>query len=112
MNPRISLLALVTMLAAGCASAPDQSSAVAPSFTDTPAETVAAVTEAPTSIETLTPDDLRDPGSVVSCRQMLKPASNIIERVCLTADGWKIFEAALAEYAQRMLRMWQGGAYR
>ena len=69
-----------------------------------------AVEGEPTALELrdFAPND--NTGSV--CRQMLKPLSNVIITKCMTPHDWKEFERRESEWAQQILRTFQGSAYR
>lgn len=110
MSLRGICLSIALMLTAGCASAPDRSGDTQ-TFTDNSAA-AAAVTETPTTLEVLTPDDLPDAGSVITCRQMLKQGSNVIVRTCMSRNDWKRYERFRAREAAAIVRTLQGGAYR
>ena len=103
--------AVATLLAAGCASAPERAAETALEAEDGTGEVTAAVTEAERSVLDLNEIAL-DPGQMVSCREMLKPASNVIVTRCMTGDDWKRFKRREELWAQQMLRIMQGGAYR
>lgn len=112
---RLPFLALITiLLAAGCASTPEQSSSslTAPGVAaasevdgevqlDPSVEVVSA-----DELETLTEEELADVQIV--CRQMLQPASNTIVQRCMTRESWRTYERAQEEYARRFLRSIRG----
>ena len=105
--------ALATVLAAGCASTPNQPTA---SGGAVPAPVAEAAERAPGAVsdrpDVLVVDTSADnPGSVVSCREMLKPASNVIRTQCMTADDWKKFERQQELWAQQLLRRMQGSGF-
>jgi hypothetical protein len=110
--------AAAILLAAGCASTPEQAAdngdgrtAQAAAEAATKAIQAANVPDAEPVVLELTAGDV-DPANRVTCREMLKPASNVIVTRCLSGHDWKIYERARELWAQEMLRTIQGGAYR
>ena len=100
-------------LAAGCASAPEAppaSSALELQASNAAElETIAVPSEL--QVLQLEVENI-DPGTVVVCRQMLRPASNVIERRCMTRDDWEIYEKAVEMNAKQLLRWMQGSSFR
>jgi hypothetical protein len=106
-----SLAALLTMmLAGGCASAPQTADNAEGAAATDPA--VIAFADAAPVLQLDIEEFDSDPRHEIVCRQMLKPASNVIVQHCLSRDDWKQYERAEARHAQAMLRIMQGGAYR
>lgn len=102
---------LATLLAAGCASAPERQAKTAQAAQDGTATTMAAETGGAASVLEL--HDLAvDPGQLIACRDMLRPASNVIVTQCMTGDDWKRYERQQERWAREMLRMMQRSAYR
>jgi hypothetical protein len=114
---RFALVVLAGLFAAGCASTPDETalsesvaSAASLSVSGQPGAEAAAPSD---GLEVITVDaNSLDPGSVVKCKDMLRPASNVIQTRCMSRDDWKRYERAEALWAQQQLRLMQGGAYR
>ena len=46
------------------------------------------------------------------CRDMLRPASNVILRYCGTPAEWKEFDRQQSRWSQEITRTLQGGSYR
>jgi hypothetical protein len=47
----------------------------------------------------------------VTCREMLRRNSNVIERVCMTKSAWVRYRRASTRESERLVRMMQGSAY-
>jgi PBP1b-binding outer membrane lipoprotein LpoB len=113
---------LIAALLGGCASAPEQASdSPAASATEQAAETLAqnttesdatvvAAAGAEPAVRELTSADV-DPGLVVTCREMLQHASNVITTRCMTADDWKRYEKEEARQAAETVRRFQGDPF-
>lgn len=100
---------LAALLAAACATAPDER-AQSPGGSDVQDAAQAAT---PAEIETITLGAAElDPGHVVTCRDELKMGSNVIVTRCMTAENWKHYKRFQTRQAQEMLRVLQGSAYR
>lgn len=103
-------------LVAACASTPPVPSASLTEATQgaaTGATALAAATSEVNSENVLVLDaNNQNPGSVVSCRDMLQVGSNVIKTRCMSRDGWKRYERQLELHAQQMLRQMQGSGYR
>jgi hypothetical protein len=52
-----------------------------------------------------------DPGLVVTCREMLQHASNVITTRCMTAADWKRYEKEEARQAAETVRRFQGDPF-
>jgi hypothetical protein len=111
------VVSFATLIVAGCASAPGSPE----SATATPLAADSSVAAELSAVDRregeLVPDatvDARDPnpGSTVTCREMLKQGSNVIIKQCMTQDDWKTFERLQEQDAKAVLRTLQGGAYR
>jgi hypothetical protein len=105
----MAYVALVTLLAAGCAAGPEIASE---------ASSEVAVTAADES-GTVIPDTIVDANELVArtpppviCRHMLKQGSNVIIEQCMTAKDWKAYERRQAQEAAAIVRTLQRGAYR
>jgi hypothetical protein len=48
----------------------------------------------------------------ITCREVLKPGSNVIITACMTRDAWRAYDRREAQEAQELVRMMQGGRYR
>jgi hypothetical protein len=108
---RIGLL-LIAVSAAGCASGPPELPAAATLAANQPDDGLEPITvDAEPNVVVLDEQAL-DTESDIRCKQMLRPASNVIERICMSNRDWKIYDRALELYAQRTLRMMQGSGYR
>jgi NAD(P)H-hydrate repair Nnr-like enzyme with NAD(P)H-hydrate dehydratase domain len=119
------LTVLVVLIFAGCASAPEQATladaaathsgsgqtAFAVGSDGAPDSSASAVEEEEPTLAVLDASTFY-PGSVVVCKDMLKPGSNVVITQCMTRDDWKRFERALELQAQQMLRQWQGSGFR
>jgi hypothetical protein len=103
---KVAATGLAAVWLVGCASAPEQVAQIA--------SPDAAVSAEPS------PDGLEpvvvelkarefDPDVVYTCRDMLKPGSNVIVRYCGTGAEWKKLEAEQARMAREMLRTMQRG---
>ena len=112
-------IALVTLLAAGCAGtsefaggdrAQDEAQATTPAA---PAAAPAAAGSAAASPAVVDVNALvaATPAPLI-CRQMLKPNSNVIITPCLTAADWKLYQRRQEQNSQELVRMMQGGGYR
>lgn len=106
-------VALTTALAAACASTPNPPTASAGAQAALVAE---AAERAPgaelESSEVLVVDaSNQDPGSVISCREMLKPASNVIVTQCMSENDWKRYKRQQEIWAQQQLRRMQGSGF-
>jgi hypothetical protein len=130
MNRLNGWVVLAAILTAGCASAPEQTienegataALSAVQGTQAAAAATAALsaaqgaqatgTAAPTAPVAELDANSLDPGSVVRCREMLKPGSNVVVRQCMSRDDWKRYERMLELQAQQMLRTMQGSAFR
>jgi hypothetical protein len=44
----------------------------------------------------------------VTCRETLVPGSNVMEELCLTAEGWERYERRRRSNSQDLLRRMQG----
>ena len=104
MSRQILTVLGLSWLAAGCAST--ASSVISPSLAavQPPAETATA----PQLVGNLQPSSTLTP---VICREMLRPASNVIVRRCASAADWRVYERAQEEWARRTLRQMQGSGY-
>lgn len=116
---------LIAALLGGCASAPSEeiSENAAQSAIEQVSESLAqnatasddaviAATSAdvdPVVVE-LSAADV-DPGLVVTCREMLQHASNVITTRCMTADDWKRYEREEARQAAQTVRRFQGDPF-
>jgi hypothetical protein len=119
---RCSAAVLIAALLGGCATAPEQvsegaaqsasdqiSENVAQNATVSDAGGIAATSEDPT-VRELSAADV-DPGLVVTCRDMLQHASNVITTRCMTADDWKRYEKEEARQAAETVRRFQGDPF-
>lgn len=106
MSPIKFCLVLAAVLAAGCASAPEELTA------STGADgTVGVADETDPTVVSL--DEITmDPGSVVICREMLKQGSNVIVATCMSREDWKRYERRRAQDAAAVVRFLQGSAFR
>ena len=104
MSRQILTVLTLSWLAAGCAStaSPEISSLVA--APEQPAENATA----PQLVATLRPSP---EGVPVICREMLRPASNVIVRRCASPAEWRTYDRAQEEWARRTLRQMQGSRY-
>jgi trehalose-6-phosphate synthase len=48
----------------------------------------------------------------MTCRQVLRPGSNVIVERCFTEQGWEKYRRRQTIYAQETLRTMQGGGFR
>jgi hypothetical protein len=113
---------MAAVLAAGCAATSD-------SAVGSGAEAASSVAAENASVAAASPSDgagaaQLNPGIVdlrhvpqgdrtgYICREMLKPASNVIVTYCGTPAAWKVYERHQARWSQEIVRMMQGGAYR
>jgi hypothetical protein len=110
MNQFKCFTAAAFLIVAGCASAPDPMAANESPQAQADAVPVVAAADADAVLSVDT-DDF-DPGSVISCREMLKMGSNVIQTYCMSRDDWKRFERRQEREAQEMLRVMQGSAFR
>lgn len=96
---------IAALLAAGCASAPEE--------TARSEMQASADSEAPSEIETITlgASDV-DSSDVITCREILQPGSNVIRTRCMTQEAWEMYERYRTMQAQEFLRAIQGGTYR
>jgi hypothetical protein len=116
---------LAAALLGGCAAAPPEpvsanaaqsateqiSENVAQNATESDDGTIAATSaEAQPVVVELTAADV-DPGLVVTCREMLQHASNVITTRCMTADDWKRYEREEARQAAETVRRFQGDPF-
>ncbi|HEY7673263.1 MAG TPA: hypothetical protein VIC71_13695 [Gammaproteobacteria bacterium] len=110
MSPSDCYAAVLTAaLLGGCASAPEQiaaSGAQSAPEANAAAIAVARADPNPVVVE-LSAADV-DPGLVVTCREMLQHASNVITTRCMTADNWKRYEREEARQAAETVRRMQG----
>lgn len=128
MNGLKCIAALACVLAAGCASAPERTSRSVPAepaatlaaaggageggiAADSPLAAdgaIAAQSETETPVADLQPAD----GAVVTCRELLQPASNTIVKRCASRDDWKTYDRAVELWSQQQLGLWRGSPYR
>ena len=104
--------ALLAAWLGGCASAPEQTAAnVAPVAVE-PRDAAAPLDAAGLEpvVVNLAPSD-EHPDLVVTCREMLKPGSNVIIKRCMTQSDWKKYKRLEARMAQQTLRLMQGNAF-
>jgi outer membrane murein-binding lipoprotein Lpp len=137
----IGCLALATIVAAGCASAP-QPATTSTSVATLPAAgaqtgqedagaaagdaiaagaapaATGAVPAEPTTASAAAAPAVVDanlltqaPGSIVICRDVLITGSNVMTTRCMTRDDWKRFEYIQMIEAQETLRKMQGSAF-
>jgi ABC-type enterochelin transport system substrate-binding protein len=95
---------------AALATAPETSSAATVQQAQSSTAEAARAPEQVAEVAVLDANTL-DPGSVVICREMLKPSSNVIVRQCMTRDDWKRYERMQTLQAQTILRQMQGNAF-
>ena len=124
MSPIQCAAVLSAALLGGCASAPGEipgsagqgapepiSENVAHSATESDAGAIAATSaDVAPVVRELTAADV-DPGLVVTCREMLQHASNVITTRCMTADDWKRYEREEARQAAETVRRFQGDPF-
>ena len=104
--------ALLAAWLGGCAAAPEQTAAnVAPVAVE-PQDAAAPLhaAELKPVVVRLTPSD-EHPDLAVTCREMLKPGSNVIVKRCMTQSDWKKYKMLEARMAQQMLRVMQGNGF-
>jgi hypothetical protein len=111
---------MAVLLTAGCAVTPDEAT-VGLSDAETAVAIAAQAASAPADEAAGARENL-DPAIVdlqhlaqsepVICREMLKPASNVIVTYCGTPAAWKVFKRQQEQWSQQMLRMMQGSPYR
>jgi hypothetical protein len=133
MNRTGYAVVIATLLATGCASAPQQTAEDGRAETAR-AEGGAATAAAEPGVSANANDVLAnealanevlanrvlvvdaretpDPGLNVTCREMLKQGSNVIITQCMSQDDWKKFKRRQARDAAEIVRMLQGSAYR
>ena len=107
MNRLMPAMVGLAWLAAGCASTagPESSSP-------------AVIQEAGTVVDVVTADELLVAADAsvedgrVTCREILRQASNQIERRCMTQAAWRNYDRAAEIRAQSLLRQMQGSPYR
>jgi outer membrane murein-binding lipoprotein Lpp len=135
----IGCLALATIVAAGCASAPqpattstsvatlpaagaqtgqEDAGAAAGDAIAAGAAATGAVPAEPTTASAAAAPAVVDanlltqaPGSIVICRDVLITGSNVMTTRCMTRDDWKRFEYIQMIEAQETLRKMQGSAF-
>jgi hypothetical protein len=113
-----SCIALVVLLAGGCAAAPELTDQGAPAREDavaTPPSPTAPAANAATGAASLVVDVNELVASTpppIICKQMLKKNSNVIVNQCGTAEQWKAFYRRQELDAQETVRMMQGSHYR
>ena len=113
MSPIKYCLTVASLLAAGCASVPAETTANvgAPSVQDGGAATAAVVSKDDPSVVQLEVKPM-NPGGVISCREVLQSFSNVIVTRCMSQDDWRRFKSQQAQQAREILRTMQGGAFR
>ncbi|RPI59332.1 MAG: hypothetical protein EHM50_09370 [Lysobacterales bacterium] len=115
MRLRKACVVLAAVLAAGCARGPevaDEAAVAAPALAATPS--AGAVDP-----RTVVPDTIVDANELIAstpappiCRERLRPNSNVLERRCMSAEHWKMWDQAEARRAAEIVRMMQRGAFR
>jgi hypothetical protein len=110
---------VATVLAAGCAAAPEEAPGDGAAQVASPespaADSNAALAQQTENTEAtnLNVEDFAPSETAgVVCRDMLRPASNVIVRYCGTPAEWKEFERQQARWSQEMVRRLQRGTYR
>jgi hypothetical protein len=103
---RLNGVALVVLLAAGCARAPELANDGAAPQAE--AELAAAVT--PDLVIDVNELAARTPPPIL-CRDMLRPGSNVIVKTCGTTADWKRFERRQEKAAEETVRTFQRGRY-
>jgi len=111
-------VALVVLLAGGCAGTPEFADEGAQTRLDLSATPTSPSAPAPNSV-TGTPSLVVDVNELVAsapppviCKQMLKKNSNVIITQCGTAEQWKLFYRRQELDARETVRMMQGSHYR
>jgi len=117
MSPRKAYVVLAALIAAGCASNPEQATEPVATATAAGAPTlVAAANPTEAGAATLAPDAVLDASELIApqpvCREMLRPNSNVRQRYCMSPEFWQVYDRAEAQRAGEIVRTWQGGAYR
>jgi hypothetical protein len=105
---KLFVLLLAVSSAAGCAGSRENLA-----DTTVPAAEPEAVAAARPTTTPLTVDGnaLAQRG-VITCREILKPNSNVHINQCMTAEDWRRWERLEAQRAAELVRMMQGGRYR
>ena len=111
---------LTAWVATGCAGShevADEAGVAAPAVVA--ASDAAAPGGASANAAPVVPDRVVDANELVAntpprpiCREMLIFASNVHETRCMSAETWKIWDAAEARRAAEVLRSMQSGTYR
>jgi hypothetical protein len=104
---------LAALLAAGCAGRSELADE-APAAALTPAH-AAPENAAAASSGTVTPDTVLDANELIArtppppiCRESLRPNSNVLEKRCMSAESWKLWDRAEAKRAAQIVKMMQG----
>ena len=109
---------LAALLAAGCAGRSEVADE-APATALRPAHAAPAIASpenaAAASSGTVTPDTIIDANELIArmppppiCRETLRSNSNVLEKRCMSAESWKLWDRAEAKRAAQIVRMMQG----
>lgn len=101
------------LLAAGCATVPEETAGSGDGSAVEGEAQAAAASAAPTEFETIAlgANDV-DPTDVITCREILQPGSNVIRTRCMTQEAWEMYDRYRTMQAQEFLRALQNGTYR